>query len=630
MSVGRNDPCPCGSGKKYKKCCLPLDRIASRAGAEDQRAVQVRRAARDATEWEADLFAMPGGFEDDPAGRPAALLVVAGGFVLANDVFSSPSPEPEEMAATLAQSLTATAERIGSWPRRVAVREAVVAEALGRRLARQTGGDSVPEVVAGVLAGVDDASASLWQHFTGRRRSIRGSKPRTWAGWGLPGELVADLFRAAADLHRAAPWRELSDADPLGVSVPGGGEWTVCVLGNAGKEYGLQLYSDADDHQAILDDRPWDLWPRGRLISLSFDDGGEIPRPMRKEVARAGWEVAAPDAYPHLLAVNTPAGGIRRRHAADLLAVLRAVPAFLAAVSSAAGGSASLEEWTDPATGVTLSLLPRGPYAHAFRSFASGGPEGPGARPEAAIPEHRILEPEELHGRYEHELAVLDGFFRHLAVDRGFAEATVRKHLQNTRVFLDFLHETGVPWRAVHEYDLREFLHDWYPRKVWDSVGRTEALPVSLKRFFDYLAEEEGVGCPWAARVLEDRETYWRRLETVPGRYFWDEGVGEWRSQLNVELSADLLLPEYELGEDEHWGPTMGIREARLQRELHRRWLLWRDELIRAGTDDRRLVEAELIALQKEWERTPHAAYDGRTPYDVVCEERAERSERGR
>jgi hypothetical protein len=23
LKVGRNDPCPCGSGKKYKKCCLP-------------------------------------------------------------------------------------------------------------------------------------------------------------------------------------------------------------------------------------------------------------------------------------------------------------------------------------------------------------------------------------------------------------------------------------------------------------------------------------------------------------------------------------------------------------------------------------------------------------------------------
>lgn len=22
MNVGRNDPCPCGSGKKYKRCCL--------------------------------------------------------------------------------------------------------------------------------------------------------------------------------------------------------------------------------------------------------------------------------------------------------------------------------------------------------------------------------------------------------------------------------------------------------------------------------------------------------------------------------------------------------------------------------------------------------------------------------
>lgn len=22
--VGRNDPCPCGSGKKFKKCCMPL------------------------------------------------------------------------------------------------------------------------------------------------------------------------------------------------------------------------------------------------------------------------------------------------------------------------------------------------------------------------------------------------------------------------------------------------------------------------------------------------------------------------------------------------------------------------------------------------------------------------------
>jgi preprotein translocase subunit SecA len=26
--VGPNDPCPCGSGKKYKKCCMHKDKMA--------------------------------------------------------------------------------------------------------------------------------------------------------------------------------------------------------------------------------------------------------------------------------------------------------------------------------------------------------------------------------------------------------------------------------------------------------------------------------------------------------------------------------------------------------------------------------------------------------------------------
>ncbi len=29
--VGRNHPCPCGSGKKYKQCCLPTDEAARAA-----------------------------------------------------------------------------------------------------------------------------------------------------------------------------------------------------------------------------------------------------------------------------------------------------------------------------------------------------------------------------------------------------------------------------------------------------------------------------------------------------------------------------------------------------------------------------------------------------------------------
>ena len=30
--AGRNDPCPCGSGKKYKSCCINLDRPQGTSG----------------------------------------------------------------------------------------------------------------------------------------------------------------------------------------------------------------------------------------------------------------------------------------------------------------------------------------------------------------------------------------------------------------------------------------------------------------------------------------------------------------------------------------------------------------------------------------------------------------------
>jgi hypothetical protein len=32
--IGRNDPCPCGSGKKYKKCCLARDEARLAAPAQ--------------------------------------------------------------------------------------------------------------------------------------------------------------------------------------------------------------------------------------------------------------------------------------------------------------------------------------------------------------------------------------------------------------------------------------------------------------------------------------------------------------------------------------------------------------------------------------------------------------------
>jgi tetratricopeptide (TPR) repeat protein len=43
--TGRNDPCPCGSGKKYKKCCLPKHEADQRQQFAQQQAKRDQRAA---------------------------------------------------------------------------------------------------------------------------------------------------------------------------------------------------------------------------------------------------------------------------------------------------------------------------------------------------------------------------------------------------------------------------------------------------------------------------------------------------------------------------------------------------------------------------------------------------------
>jgi hypothetical protein len=89
------------------------------------------------------------------------------------------------------------------------------------------------------------------------------------------------------------------------------------------------------------------------------------------------------------------------------------------------------------------------------------------------------------------------------------------------------------------------------------------------------------------------------------------------------------MVPDPGLGgEGETWGAEMGPEEADLQDELQRRWLLWRDELVRDGQDRPEELRAGLIARQREWQESPHPRLDGRTPVQVVQAERADRGDR--
>ena len=95
---------------------------------------------------------------------------------------------------------------------------------------------------------------------------------------------------------------------------------------------GLAVYSDPSDYyegSLGLDEGETPFQAiRGWILNLSYDSRSELPRPMQREVARAGWEIAAADAYPVLMPFFTPGGGLSRDLVRRLTAVLRALTSF--------------------------------------------------------------------------------------------------------------------------------------------------------------------------------------------------------------------------------------------------------------------------------------------------------------
>ena len=68
---GRNDRCPCGSGKKYKACCLTRDEAAERQelakaqAGRDERAADKRQSLREVRKLLIGKLAGSDGFDDD-------------------------------------------------------------------------------------------------------------------------------------------------------------------------------------------------------------------------------------------------------------------------------------------------------------------------------------------------------------------------------------------------------------------------------------------------------------------------------------------------------------------------------------------------------------------------------------
>ncbi len=633
---GRNDPCPCGSGKKYKHCHESPDREAARSSgirllggaskAAGGRQLGVPPAGQLNRVWEVDVVPIPAGLGGDPAARLVALMVVAPPFVLTCEMANRLSAEPQDIADRLTQEVLLAVKKSGVAPSRIAIRHASLLDSMADAL-RSHG---IAVSLQPLLNGVMDAVYGLLTHAFGGLPSVEilRSEPETWAGWDMPSERVAQMFEAAAAFHRAAPWDKGLGELPIFVSRHGGHEWAAVVLGAAGEQTGLSLYHDLSDLARMSnvdhhDPSALTNAMRGETLAVIFNKRTELPKRMRDEIKSARWEVAATNAYPMLVALNTVGGGVRAQHFDELIAVLHAIPRFIDEhLDVLMTGIVHNEHlsWTDADTGVTCRVEVDEGSLHDFTApiveLQLAGAEGTGAQPLATI---SVLSTPD---------AALETLLRYgewlRAPKSGKAPsaATVQKYVNGAREFVEScMYASFKPISAVNEYDLRQYLYDWYPRNEATSGKAARAHLKELARFFTFLEESDDVRCPWAWPILGDVATMDTRYESLPPGFDDEEDVELWRTGNTINLAVRLLIPHSpeQMGVPFGIAPPINDVELLLSREAHRLWLATRDDALRAGLPLPGDVLAFIVERQQAWANAPHPDYDGLTPLGAIA-----------
>ena len=635
---GRNDPCHCGSGRKYKHCHAAQDEADGRSprlkllrgasGPAQQRTLNLPPASDLGRSWEVEIAPIPGALDDDPAARMTAVLVVSDGLVLGVNVESHPPAEPDDIAALLEREIMSAAGNAGCMPDRVSVRHASLVEPLARAFA--TRGIVVEH--AKKLPGIDDALRSLLAHVGGGIMPLHmlHSKPDTWAGWGMPSELIARLFRASAAFHRIAPWKITSEMPVFVTPRAGGHEWACVAMGAAGEQTGLAMYEDAADLDRMFaaDEREGPAAVlesiRGTTISLLFNTRAELPKRMREEIQRAQWEIAGPGAWPILLVMHTPGGGIRQTQLEDLVVALESIPRFVRACAKVFSGESDdgADGWTDAENGASLRLENiDDPYDESnapLLVLEPSGAEGEGAKPLATLAAS---------GAKRHVsdvIARFGGWLFATSRSRTLTAAHVDGHMEIARAFVSTcVYKGAKPIAAVNEIDLRLFLYDSVPRMTAGfRKSGMDALP-TLRRFFTFLRVVEKVRCPWARAILADRETLAYRWES-----FQDlsaEGQIEWQEELTDDLALRVLLLVDDVRGIE-WSGNAGTVEIGLYFRARQHWMVWRDEAIRAGVTDPRGVTEIVRERMRVWATTPNAVCGNIAPRDAIALERRQGS----
>lgn len=249
---------------------------------------------RHAPVWKAAVEVLDEPWRGDAPPR-AMLVLMAEGDVLHDEVLAAAEVQaPADAAAALERAVDSIASQAKCRPRTLLVHDPAVAAQLAPRMERHGTAIRVPSSLREARNAIQKLARLLDEPDVAWDLCSVDEFGET-----LDPAFAAILFPAAAGFWRARPWEGVADETPRRL------RWrdrkSVVVLTQPrGHGHVVTLFTNARDY---FDPRGWS--PRRSVLGIRFVAASELPRALRRQTAAAGWEVAAPDAYP-LLVGNGP------------------------------------------------------------------------------------------------------------------------------------------------------------------------------------------------------------------------------------------------------------------------------------------------------------------------------------
>ncbi|MGD0950581.1 MAG: SEC-C domain-containing protein [Candidatus Binatia bacterium] len=376
----------------------------------------------------------------------------------------------------------------------------------------------------------------------------RGEAASYFEGGRVSPDTVAAFFQAAARLYRVAPWQVLWDSHLLSVDVREFATKGACVsvIGALGESFGVLIYDSVESHRAMeamaavleeTGDLPEDLGTG--ILSLNFDRRSDIPKAMRREIARHGWEVAGPNAYPRVMLIDADRllRPLTERDVRRVSVIAEGLAAFCARHRNqlAAGLSQPITEEFAVRFGVdTFTMRVTAPHPDCqWDDGEDDDDEGEARESEATQLLEAFLEAQD---QAQHPTATLEqGRIDWIDAAGFICDALLRYKLDYADGRLD----------RFTAADIEDFLLDHFPRKVTADEQMVRRTPEILLAFCAWL-RESGRVTPRAAqamaRCIREKQTLFYRYAADRSRFGLAKGFVALAQERGVDIADEAQM----------------------------------------------------------------------------------------